>query len=211
MVDYNTYSKYSSRLEKQMFKIGRMSLGFASAAKHAERAGSDYSFITATARMLNRIGSYQGSKALSVYRDLEYNIKDTESYLESWENYDSNPASQKLVGKVSDLHRELVYMKKLVDETPPEVMDQIKTNLSTKKCFIATAVYGDEDAHEVQVLRHFRDNVLHESGLGRKVIELYYSGAGEKTANFIKQHMAYVIPTARKGLDIVVRNYEKKI
>jgi hypothetical protein len=41
-------------------------------------------------------------------------------------------------------------------------------------CFIATAVYGKDDAPEVEALRHFRDNVLLGSRAGRGFVSLYY-------------------------------------
>jgi hypothetical protein len=43
-----------------------------------------------------------------------------------------------------------------------------------KGCYIATAVYGDYDAPQVFVLRHFRDNTLAKSTVGRLIIKTYY-------------------------------------
>ncbi|MGX8852243.1 CFI-box-CTERM domain-containing protein [Amedibacillus sp. YH-ame10] len=41
-------------------------------------------------------------------------------------------------------------------------------------CYIATAVYGDYDAHPVIVLRRFRDNILQKHSLGRLFVKIYY-------------------------------------
>ncbi|MBI3756151.1 MAG: hypothetical protein HY265_08335 [Deltaproteobacteria bacterium] len=41
-------------------------------------------------------------------------------------------------------------------------------------CFIATAVYGATDAPEVMIFRGFRDDVLLEYSIGRKIISFYY-------------------------------------
>jgi hypothetical protein len=41
-------------------------------------------------------------------------------------------------------------------------------------CFVATAVYGNENATEVCLLRRFRDEVLLRNCLGRFVINCYY-------------------------------------
>ena len=77
-----------------------------------------------------------------------------------------------------------------------------------KWCFVATAVYGDINAPEVQVLRDFRDHVLMENGLGRKVVNLYYSGVGENIARFIRTQVPSMIPLVRKGLDKLVRYHQ---
>ncbi len=82
-------------------------------------------------------------------------------------------------------------------------------SLQNKKldCFIATVVYGDINAPEVQVLRDFRDNVLEESRIGRTAINLYYSGLGERSANFIKDHVPSLVPVIKMGLDYIVDMY----
>ncbi len=41
-------------------------------------------------------------------------------------------------------------------------------------CFIATAVYGDENAEQVLRLRKFRDETLHQSAYGRRFSDWYY-------------------------------------
>jgi hypothetical protein len=76
------------------------------------------------------------------------------------------------------------------------------------ECFVATAVYGDTNAPQVQALREFRDNVLARSAAGKAFINFYYSGAGEKAANAIKTHLPTTIPLIRKCLDAVVSGYE---
>ncbi|MFH0870693.1 MAG: CFI-box-CTERM domain-containing protein [archaeon] len=74
-------------------------------------------------------------------------------------------------------------------------------------CFVATAVYGNINAPQVEVLRQFRDNVLANSSFGRAFINFYYSGSGEKTAKFIEKHLPSTIPILRKSLDVLVRIY----
>lgn len=41
-------------------------------------------------------------------------------------------------------------------------------------CFIATATYGSPIADEVMTIRRFRDQVLNQHCLGRKIINIYY-------------------------------------
>lgn len=78
-------------------------------------------------------------------------------------------------------------------------------------CFVATAVYGSKNAPQVQTLRDFRDNVLMKNTLGKAFVNFYYSGAGEGTADFIKNYFPSAIPTIRKGLDALVEKYSRKI
>jgi len=76
-------------------------------------------------------------------------------------------------------------------------------------CFVATAVYRDVNAPQVQVLREFRDEVLKNNYLGKAFVNFYYSGAGKTTANFIKKYIPFTIPEFRKCLDAVVDRIEK--
>ncbi|MBI2657960.1 hypothetical protein HYX08_04675 [Candidatus Woesearchaeota archaeon] len=78
---------------------------------------------------------------------------------------------------------------------------------SSSDCFVATAVYGDPEAPQVQVLRDFKDNVLMKHPLGKRFVDFYYSGAGKRTAGFIKEHLPSAIPLIRKGIDVLVERY----
>jgi len=78
-----------------------------------------------------------------------------------------------------------------------------------KTCFIATVVYDDINAPEVQVLRNYRGNVLMENNLGRKLVDFYYSGIGEKVATCIRQR-PFLIPLIKKGLDYIVNTELEK-
>jgi len=82
-----------------------------------------------------------------------------------------------------------------------------KNNLYVKipTCFVASVVYGDENAPEVETLRQIRDNSLAENYLGKRFINFYYSGAGEKAAQIIKDNIPFTIPLIRKSLDLIVQ------
>jgi len=73
-----------------------------------------------------------------------------------------------------------------------------------RSCFVATVVYLSVTAPQVEALRDYRDNVLMKSSVGRAFVDFYYSGAGEKTADFIKRQLPSTIPLIRRGLDRLV-------
>lgn len=63
-----------------------------------------------------------------------------------------------------------------------------------KGCFIATACYGDYDAPEVKLLRHYRDEILQQSAPGRAFIKAYYT---------FSPPLANVLSRSEKGKKIV--------
>jgi len=92
-----------------------------------------------------------------------------------------------------------------------EMICQVNTAFGKKGCFIATAVYGDINAPEVQTLREFRDSVLMNSDLGRRIVDWYYGGVGERIAEFIRTQTPCTIPVIRRGLDYLVNQYQHNL
>ena len=63
----------------------------------------------------------------------------------------------------------------------PKIEGQIDPNATPQPpqqksggCFIATATYGSPMAEEVMTLRRFRDQILEQHYLGRKITKIYY-------------------------------------
>lgn len=84
-------------------------------------------------------------------------------------------------------------------------------NIDEKKgerCFVASAVYGGGDVEQVRILREYRDNVLMQDEIGRRFVEWYYNGGGDKIASFIEKKARFLMPIIRKGLDVIVEDYE---
>jgi hypothetical protein len=77
-------------------------------------------------------------------------------------------------------------------------------------CFVATAVYGNINAPQVQALREIRDCILMKNYFGKEFVRFYYGGAGKKAAEVIKNNLPSVIPAIRKGLDFMVLSHQRK-
>jgi len=75
-----------------------------------------------------------------------------------------------------------------VNNTAFELID-----VERQACFIATAAYGSYLAPEVKILRTFRDDVLLQNTLGKKIVHLYYD-LSPPLANYIhdKEHLRTV-------------------
>jgi hypothetical protein len=91
-------------------------------------------------------------------------------------------------------------------------VDQIKSfefgeweNEQESGCFVATKVYGNPQASQVQALRQIRDKTLMPNPVGRKFVDWYYSGNGKRAAKFIGEKMPCLVSPIRAGLDFVVR------
>jgi hypothetical protein len=72
-------------------------------------------------------------------------------------------------------------------------------------CFVATAVYGDEDHFNLIILRSFRDNFLRQYSMGRAFIAFYYE-YGPKLAIQVKESSllrAIFTPLVEAGVRIV--------
>ena len=76
-----------------------------------------------------------------------------------------------------------------------------------ERCFVASVVYGGRDVEQVKILREYRDNVLMQDELGKKFVDWYYAGGGERMAEFVRGRGRFLIPIIRKGLDFIVRDY----
>jgi hypothetical protein len=59
--------------------------------------------------------------------------------------------------------------------------------LSEGGCFIATAVYGEENCHEIMVLKRYRDEHLLRCTIGRQFVAGYYR-ISPPLANLIRYH-----------------------
>jgi len=77
-------------------------------------------------------------------------------------------------------------------------------------CFVASVVYGEANAREVNVLREYRDKVLMQDEVGRRFVQWYYGGGGERIAEFVKGKGRFLISIIRKGLDFVVEDYKQR-
>ncbi len=93
------------------------------------------------------------------------------------------------------------------DYIKPETLTTPTSEENSTKCFVATAVYGDENAPEVETLREIRDAVLKKSDLGNAFVDFYYSGAGRETANFVRTESPILIPFIKEKLDRIVEIY----
>ena len=70
-----------------------------------------------------------------------------------------------------------VYMKEVIERLRllGEEMKDVRQDIAKKSgCFIATACYGNYDHAVVMELRHFRDECLETTSIGRAFVWLYY-------------------------------------
>jgi hypothetical protein len=82
---------------------------------------------------------------------------------------DVEKTSRSFRGKITRKIPHLVYQC---------VKDKTEFHLNLERrgggCFIATAAFGTSMAHEINVLRSFRDNYLMRESAGRRFITVYY-------------------------------------
>ena len=81
--------------------------------------------------------------------------------------------------------------------------DNLELPSSGKKerCFIINDIYGDIYSSEVKILSSFKDNILIKNKICKKIVSLYYSNFGKKTAFCIRTYFPFMIPLVRKFLN----------
>lgn len=117
----------------------------------------------------------------------------------------ANFSNAKLCGVYADDSTDLTganFTKTSITASNMQPVDSFKARLSEEQkkqmssCFIATACYGEYDAMEVRLLRHFRDNTLMKSARGQRMVALY-NRASPPFAQWLELHpnVAAVIRT----------------
>lgn len=79
-----------------------------------------------------------------------------------------------------------------------------KQNIQDKRCYIATAIYG-QSAYETKVLRLWRDTYLQHKYTGRIIIKIYY-----KVSPFLLRNLsANFIPLTKYILNKFIKRIDK--
>jgi hypothetical protein len=68
-----------------------------------------------------------------------------------------------------------------------KITDEHGAVLAQSKCFVATAVFGDPMAPEVETLHRFREQVLNTSAAGRWLVAIYWR-VGPRAARWMERH-----------------------
>lgn len=103
-------------------------------------------------------------------RDFDFNYCEND-YLSIYRN---EIKMEKQRRKQEEEERKKKQLEKANKPVPNAPSSNNNFNSSNGGCYIATLVYGDYDHPKVKVLRHFRDNVLLKSNLGKKFVKFYY-------------------------------------
>jgi hypothetical protein len=72
-------------------------------------------------------------------------------------------------------------------------------------CHVATDIYGNPNAWQLDVLRNFRDTALLNDRVGRAFVDFYYGPHGRRVAQFLREELPGGRPLVRAGLDVLVR------
>src|SRR4030042_1062358 len=70
-----------------------------------------------------------------------------------------------------------------------------KFSSGSGRCFVATAVYGNPHAEQVEQYRWLRKNILKKTNSGRKFVDWYENGGGQKMASVVKNTPTLRVPS----------------
>lgn len=84
----------------------------------------------------------------------------------------------------------------------------IGDSTDSSHCFVATEIYQNSDADEVNLYRQFRDEYLKKNALGRSFVNWYYDRGGVEMSSLIRSYPILRAPV-KKVLDLGALIIEK--
>ena len=75
-------------------------------------------------------------------------------------------------------------MKREIKVAAPKAEERPR---QSRRCFVASAAFGDQECEELVILRRFRDTRLARYSLGRVLVNFYYD-VGPAVARYVKRH-----------------------
>lgn len=151
-----------------------------------------------------------------IYENAVFNIKASVEFNQNDQYYiEINQVIKKIIEKAleNNPNLDISQYEGLSEINPLDY--QFKSSLPEEKslfpCYIATAVYGDFNAPQVLTLRHYRDEALMKTKLGRLFVRYYYTLSPSvvrwmkgkiKINQFVKRILDQVVQTieSRHGL-----------
>ncbi len=103
--------------------------------------------------------------------------------------------------------------QRLTQDVKKEQIPEEKGKGCCAACVIYAGMSGSVNGGEVEqleVLREYRDNVLMQDEIGRRFVDWYYNGGGEKMAEFVRGRGKFLVPIIKKGLDFIVEDYKRR-
>ena len=163
MIDPATYERYSVPLEQKMFELEDLLRDFLQAMEMCSKAANQE--FLAEARVLGtELAGSPGDAALEVYDDLQRDLSHTRSFVQRWAETGTG-ATAAVLEAATHVRDGLQQMHDLVQSTPTEVMEEIKSGIRSHR---ATAP-----------IRSRKDNLLFLGGLMLLVWCLLDGGVSE--------------------------------
>jgi len=75
--------------------------------------------------------------------------------------------------QINELEKKMSVGTKIKNETK-EFNRELYNMKQQSKCFIATAAYGTSYEQEINIFRQWRDEILNQSTIGKKGVQIYY-------------------------------------
>lgn len=117
-------SRYAKRLSKQLDKVANVGIKIESYFHDSYQKCANLEFTDAAIEAVGRVERKLRGSAMDILRDIDKDMETLQFFIYKWEALQG--IDKKTIKLAKRLHKELVQLKNHIEDTPPEMMADVR-------------------------------------------------------------------------------------
>lgn len=122
---------YSNRLSKRMAKIDNVRIKIDKYFQDSYQKCANLEFTEDALKAFRSVGGQPRGAATEIFHDIDKDIVSMDVFISRWEIYQN--IDKKTIKLAKRLHHELVQLRNHIDDTPTDMMADVKNMIMQKK------------------------------------------------------------------------------